>query len=166
MAKKEKDARKGKPPIKAERISLDDFEVEVDGETYHPHLGEWIEIIPIRRLSELKNLMELASYQPLEGETPSFTDPRLMKQYDGICNYLCATIYRWNMTDEEGTEYPQPYHQQRAIELLPLEEINYITAKIIGGRTDNSKSETGEAGEGSGTGGGIAAVRVHSREIM
>src|SRR5690242_8860525 len=98
MRKKEKEEirRNGpgkKPPLKTERITCDDFSVEVDGDTYHPHQDEWVEILPIRRLDELKNLMELANFEA--GEDLTMTDPRLMAQYEGICKYLSDTIYRW-----------------------------------------------------------------------
>lgn len=144
MRKAEKQAVKLiKPPVKTERVSLDDFEVEVDGESYHPHLNEWVDVLPVRRLSELKNLMELANFQATDedGKPLSIIDPLLMKQYDGLCRYLSDSIRKWNLTDDEGEDYPQPYRRPDVIATLSVEEINYLVSKLIGGRTDDSKNE-------------------------
>ena len=143
MRKAEVEAVKAKklirPPLKGERMTCNDFEVEVDGETYYPHLEEYVEIIPVRHLSSLKNLMELAAYIP--NPDAGFGDEKLMKQYDGICNFLADSILDWNLTGEDAQLLPKPYRNPKVIELLGLDEINYLVAKLIGGRTDEAKND-------------------------
>jgi hypothetical protein len=128
-----------RPPLKGERMTCDDFEVEQDGVTYYPHLEEYVEIIPIRHLGSLKNLMELAAYQP--NENAKFGDEKLMKQYDGICTFLADSILDWNFTDENNQPLPKPFRNAKIIEQLGLDEINYLVAKLVGGRTDEAKND-------------------------
>lgn len=127
-----------KPPVRTERIDCGDYIVEVDGVEYFPHLDEWIDVIPIRQLSDLKNLMKLASAEPMD--EVSITDPRLGEQYENLCRYLSDSIYKWNFTDDNEELMPQPYKKPQVIEQLSVEEIGFLTGKLIGGRTDNSKS--------------------------
>jgi len=142
MVKIKDSARKAtKPPIKTERIGLDDFTVEVDGSEYHPHENEWVEIAPIRQLSSLKNLLQLAQ---MDVEGMDLKNPQLIQQYDGLTRYLSDVIHSWNLTDDEGNELPSPYKNPAIIECLDMETINYLVAKLIGGRTDDSKSPVGE----------------------
>lgn len=134
---KSKETKKNKPPIKAEKISLDDFTTEVDGQEYHPHEGEYVEVIPIRQLSSLKNLMRLAQFN---AEEFNLGDPKILDQYDGLTKYLSDVIFDWNLTDDGGDNLPRPFKNPEIIEKLSLEEINYLVAKLIGGRTDDSKN--------------------------
>lgn len=138
MKKADKDKAKKKPPVKWERITCDDFKVEVDGEEYFPHLDEWVDIIPIRQLSDLKNLMLLAQTQVIENA--GLDDPRVMTQYDQVCVYLSDSIFKWNWTDSTGEELPQPYKKPKVIEMLGIDEIGYLIGKLIGGRTDETKN--------------------------
>lgn len=137
-----KEQRK-KAPVKTEHYTCDDFEMEgADGETYHPHLDEWIEVLPIRRLSELRNVMEMATFASQEGTTDLvLSDPRVMNQYSRLTRYLSDVIFNWNFTDEDGNVLPRPYRQPEVIENLSFDEINYLTSKLIGGRTDESKND-------------------------
>lgn len=146
MRKKErieisKNGRK-KPPIKTERLSCDDFTVEVDGEEYHPHLDEWIEYLPIRQFAHLREFMEMVNFSVPEGEKLSWSDERFMGQYNRVVRVLSGMVYNWNLTDDEDKPLPRPYKNEEVLSRLSLDELQYIVVKIIGGRTEEAKNDS------------------------
>ena len=72
-----------KAPIKSEKITLDDFVLTVDGDDFYPHKGEYVEIIPIRQLSALRNLMKLAAFSTGD-DAISTANSAILDQYDNL----------------------------------------------------------------------------------
>lgn len=84
-----------KPPLRT--ISLDAYTVEIDGQTFHPHQEEWVQVYPSLSVHETAQLTGLARDR---SETPGW--------YGGATSVLAPMIAGWNVTDHKGEPLPPP----------------------------------------------------------
>ena len=97
-----------KPPTKPRRVMADSLEVVVDGVTYQPHEGEWV---------EFKGRPTIGLYLALA---------QLGESAEGLSRLL-AQIHDWNLTDDDGACYPRPPTLE-ALMALPKEELTWLVA--------------------------------------
>lgn len=98
---------KTKPPVRPRRIMVDDdLPVIVEGVTYHPHAGEWVEF---STRPSIGLYLELAA---------------MGRSEEGI-KRLTELMTAWDWTDDAGRAYPNPPTVD-AVGSLPLEEFGWL----------------------------------------
>ncbi|MDO8704082.1 MAG: hypothetical protein Q7J84_03970 [Sulfuricaulis sp.] len=120
------------------RIPSDDCAVSIDGAEYHPHEGEWVEMMTGMSLGEIKALERFrkasVEYQAAQGE-PNETE-RILGIIDGaftaICAMLANKIVAWNWTDLRGQPLPPPDGKPEVLERLNVEELMWLLAVAEG----------------------------------
>lgn len=116
--------QQSKPPAAmAIRVPSDDCAVEVDGETYYPHVGEWVEILPLRKVRDIRSLLTVMKANT---EDPA----SLAVAFDGLGDFLNARVVRWNWTDEDGRALPQPGNG--VLDELTLDEQRWLARQFQG----------------------------------
>ncbi len=99
---------------KPTRIPSDGCIVRVTGEIYHPHEGEWAELVPARSVGEERTLVKfrriLAELDGIRGEPDEVakSDALLDQHYGEVCEHLSRRVFAWNWTDDFGSPLPQP----------------------------------------------------------
>lgn len=129
----------------AVRMASDDCEVTTNGETYHPHEGEWIEVMPggtvedQRLQSELTRAKDdLAACEGDEDETEkviAFLD----KVNAGLCARAAEYLLAWSWTDDRGRPLPQPDGTPEIFYALRQEEVVYIWLKACKPETQEER---------------------------
>lgn len=84
-----------KPPLRT--VSLDTYAIVIDGETYHPHEGESVQVYPTLSAHERNVLTSLARDR---STTAGW--------YGGAMSVLSGVLVSWNVTDREGKVLPAP----------------------------------------------------------
>lgn len=124
----------------ARRYQTDDFAVEVDGVTYHPHEGEWVDIVGKPTVGEMRAYMALAkvgtALNAAKGEPDeAMQRVRILDDYfEMVCQGLARRIVDWSWTDAKGTPLPAPDGNAAAFAALDDDELRYLV--------DLSKGET------------------------
>lgn len=99
--------RRSKPPVR--RVFTDDLAVIVDGETYYPHAGEWVEFR--RRLSWDFHL-RLMRLQRLQSADLEHLAPEEVEQLEQLATAMVGEVARlihaWSWTDADGQPLPPP----------------------------------------------------------
>lgn len=104
-----------KPPNKPRRVSAADIKVVEDGETYYPHVGEWV---------EFRGRVSLGLYLDLMDAGRSRENLQL----------LLGIIHGWTLTDDNGQ--PVPLSLEGLLS-LPQEELSWLIANAgSAARTD------------------------------
>lgn len=80
---------KRKPPIVPRRVMADDIAVVVGSETYHPHVGEWVEF----------------KGRPSVGLYLQVADAGQSSQAVAL---LVKNLHAWTLTNDVGVPYPNP----------------------------------------------------------
>ena len=126
---KAKPKKPTKPPL--QRLPSDDCELTFDEVDYHPHEGEWVEIVPpgltLGDVSRLRGIHELSAKLEALGETDDAATERAIltgETYRAIAPALCDRIAAWNWTDPRGEPYPQPTTDVMA--RLDVREVIYL----------------------------------------
>lgn len=133
------------PPV---RIPLDGFTLKVQGITYQPHKGEWVDAMPWA--ATVTSSFDTVQLQAgLEKQDAQMTDRGL----DGMIAFLAEQIADWSVRDAYNKPLPVPIRvtptmteaQRRAatavIRLLHPKLITWLYSELMGGETE---------GEGSG----------------
>ncbi len=114
------------------RFPSDDFTVTINGETYHPHEGEWVELFPDQTVKELIGTASLARYGAMIQAAKGDPDAALQimsalgGQYDVICAQLADRVMDWTWTDRRGNPMPKPDGTPGPIGRLTDPEIAYL----------------------------------------
>lgn len=122
------------------RIPSDDCAVTIGGEKYHPHEGEWVEMIPgltVGALHGMRVLQEMVpQLQAAEGEPGEQARVVALMDtgYAEICSFLAARLFGWNWTDLSGRPLPAPDGTPSALQALSAEEVNWLL-QAAGGET-------------------------------
>ena len=101
---------KRKPPLAPRRVMADDITVEVGGETYHPHAGEYVEFKGRPSVGLYLKVAQL-------GESPE----ALM--------LLVENLHAWTLTDDGGNEYPNPPALDSLLR-MPGEELGWLLKNV------------------------------------
>lgn len=125
------------------RLSMDEFGLFVNGEEYRPRVGEWLEVPHTRTIRQARDLEE--QLRVLDGETVEAYNSRLW-------NYIVehGFLLAWNLTDlATGLPLPQPFADGYVD--LSVQELGYITGRIIIGWRDLPPFSTGSEPTPSGS---------------
>lgn len=134
-----------KPPI---RRDCSDFVVTVDGQEFHPHEGEWVEMSRSMTVKELRAFHRFQQFvtdmQASEGDSDQ--NERMMRaldeDFETLTAGLATRIRGWNWTDNFGEPLPQPDGDPETFANLTAEELFYLIA--LGGRSETPE-ERGNA---------------------
>ena len=120
------------------RVPSDDCAIVVAGETYYPHEGEWVDVIPtpsirnyraLRVLGEAGTRILAAAGEPDENlQTVTIID----EAYTAVCAELADRIVDWSWTDDAGRPLPKPDGRPEPLVGLRAEEINWLVGAVIG----------------------------------
>lgn len=110
-----------KPPLKPRRVMADELAVDVDGETYYPHVGEWV---------EFKGRPSLGLYLEMT---------KLAESTEGLVRLL-QYIHAWTLTDDEGNAYPL---ELASLMRMPKEEIAWLLSSCELPGVSESESKNG-----------------------
>ncbi len=120
----------GKP--KPRRITSDDCEVSVDGETCTPHEGEWVEMFTNWAVGELKAINDFrrmrVKLDAVEGENDEAArSMEIMEQaFEGVLESLAGRVVAWNWTDWQGRPLPQPDGTKEPLRRLHSDELLWL----------------------------------------
>lgn len=115
-----------------ERFDCDDFSVAVNGETYHPHEGEWVELFPDQTVQEILATTSLGKFGAKLKAAKGDEDEQFQvlsamgEQYSIVCEQLAGRIMDWNWTDRRGAPLPKPDGTAVPISRLSDAEIAYL----------------------------------------
>lgn len=137
-------ARDEAPPAKIERtkvppttIFCDELEIEVDGETYHPHAGELIRLSGGASVADIKMAVDLQKFSDIDLSTDEGRE-KMAEVKSGLVmmvGSLATRLQSWTWTDDANEPYPPPTRE--ILEGLRFEELMWIlTASLKTARTD------------------------------
>ena len=120
---------KKKPPLRT--IPSDELTLVIDGETYHPHEGEWIKVRPKLSVVAFTNALRLYGLTS-GGTTFDLKDSLAVAElYDKSVSEVGRAIVEWNWTDDEGKPLGPP--SPKVIESLNQQEFWWLLASVLGG---------------------------------
>lgn len=114
------------------RFPSDDFTVTVNGEVYHPHEGEWVELFPDQTVQEILATTSLGKYGAKMRAAKGDEDEQFQvmsamgEQYSIVCTQLAGRIMDWTWTDRRGEPLPKPDGTAGPISRLSDPEIAYL----------------------------------------
>ncbi len=111
----------------------DDFETVVGGETYYPHRGEAVAFAEMGTIGDVELVFAFDKIQNLD--LAQLAPRQLMEAEEALKllrTRLRDAISDWTWTRRNGERYPAPPDDD-AIRALSLDEIGYLTRKLIAG---------------------------------
>ena len=146
----------GKPKIPLKKVPADDCvvyvgrvhdkagEIVVPGEPIQPHVGEWVELIPLQSVGQIMALSRCAALAAGAGES---TTPKELLAMDGafddLCRGLAQRVVSWNWTDLMSEPLEQPYRRPDIIKALTSEEIMWLRQAVEGETPVERKNGSG-----------------------
>jgi hypothetical protein len=126
-----------------QRIPSDDCALEIGGETFHPHEGEWVELLPVRLVGDAKLLVKIIAVagdlEALQGDSAGIT-ARMAEHFDEGVAFVRPRLVAWNWTDLRGVPLAQPREDPGVLHQLAAEELWYLVA-VIQGRNPAATAE-------------------------
>lgn len=124
----------GKP--QAVRVPSDECVVLVGGTEYHPHEGEWVELVPGLRAADYILSIELSTVRSdlkaAEGDSGREAIERqnalLRRYYESASELLARRVRAWSWTDDYGQPLPQPDGTPAPFLALRPDELGYLIA--------------------------------------
>lgn len=121
------------------RVPSDTCVVTINGEVYHPHEGEWIDVIPapqtvaerqaMVRLQIAGKKLRAASGDEDEQEQ---VDAFLEGDFGMALRIAAKRIVAWNWTDMRGEQLPQPDGNAAVLRELSDEELGWLIGACNG----------------------------------
>lgn len=115
-----------------QRFPSDDFEIVVDGETYHPHEGEWVEMFTDISVDDMLAGEGLARIG-LEMEAARGDKDEVLRvaqlaneHFEVIIIGLADRLVDWTWTDRRGNPLPKPDGTPDLLRRLTNEEVAYL----------------------------------------
>jgi len=137
---------RSKPP--ARRVPCDGFTLVVDGEKYYPHVGEWVEFVPVIQLDTLLTAMTLQGLQQLDlGSVTAEEAAEVEAAFDKVTKDLARAILRWSWTNNDSETYPE-HPTKEVLRTLSLDEIMWLVGASFTGKAPEEEVEE-PRGEGS-----------------
>tara|TARA_Y100000310_G_C20407687_1_gene680430 strand:+ start:124 stop:633 length:510 start_codon:yes stop_codon:yes gene_type:complete len=126
---------------------IKDGEIIDEGQAYHVHKGESIQIIPVMTVGELIALGRLQSATVGEGAAEA-----LGTQMGNLCLELSQRIISWNWTDLMGQPMAQPYQRPDILGSLTNDELLYLVVAAQGRETPEERNlDSGQSASTSST---------------
>lgn len=120
------------------RVPSDDCLVEVAGEQFAVHEGEWVEVLPIMKARDMQALnalgsvgdrMAVAQGDPTEALQISEI---LDSAFADVAELLAERVRAWSWTDMDGVPLPQPKGDPEVITQLTTDEMFYLVGLVRG----------------------------------
>ena len=141
-----------RPPTK--RIACDECPVIVDGQTYYPHEGQWVEVVPVGSMREMfvmgdysRLVVDIAAAEDDPDLAPEMNQ-RATQMNQAVLQVLADRIVNWNLTDAYGRELPKPNGTPQAIDRISQSEMWWLLSAI---RTGGASAEEGKGESGTPT---------------
>lgn len=126
----EKPRVKSKPP--ARRVTADSFVVTAGEEKYYPHVGEWVEFVPVLQLDTLLTAMVLQALQGIDMSDVTPDEAREVRTaFESVTRDMAKAIVRWNWTDNDDKPFPEKPGEDD-LRLLSLEELMWLVGASFG----------------------------------
>lgn len=129
--------------------------VNVDGATYYPHEGEWVELYRIASVGELRTLEKLrrlgVDMAAAEGE-PDQQERQMMlinRHFAEVCGFLSQRVVAWNWTDLSGEPLPMPHGNPEALARLTADELMWLVTASQGETPGERKNASAPSASGS-----------------
>lgn len=128
-----------------ERVACDDCTLDIAGEEFRPHEGEWVEILPVLKVSDLQlfeRIMDFGDKLAIaRGESAREVTSLLASEFTHFCDLLARRIVAWNWTDVvTGEPLPQPFGRPEVLAELTEAELVYLTLVLRGHRAVDRKN--------------------------
>lgn len=118
-------------------VPSDDFEIMVDGVSYHPHAGEHVQFaptVPVGALRVAAGVQRLAvQLDALRNEEGQFIGAALAQMtdlmeghFDELAAFVAPLIRGWTWTDDNGEPLAQPDGTPASLAGRSQEEIYYL----------------------------------------
>lgn len=123
-----------------QRIPSDDCVVTINGTEYHPHEGEWVEVLAGMTVREYQALSRLVDYgmQLLAAQGEPDEQQQVMRltdqQMDELCVALADRVLDWNWTDLRGRPLPKPDGTPEPLRRLQAQELRWLSTATQGER--------------------------------
>lgn len=129
-------AKKKPNKIPPRRVYADDLTIIQDGEEYHPHAGEWVDVRGSTSLASMRLITRVQHLQGMGSEDMTAEDiQELDEAIVSLTQYVSGLIAGWNWTDDEGNKYPSPPTAE-IIEHLRVEEMWWLMSATREDRTE------------------------------
>ena len=133
-----------KPP--SLRVDSDDLVIVLAGAAYHPHEGEWVELLPIQTVAEIQAVSRFArisvEYAAAEGDPDA--QQRFMVSLEApfaeMCRALAYRVLAWSWTDAAGHPLPQPNGTPEPLQALSAAEIMWLLNQVQGEAPEERKN--------------------------
>lgn len=104
---------------------VEDGEIKEEGEAYHVHEGEWVELLPVRSLAELITLSDMVTNSAESLRT--------------LCQELSQRVISWTWTGMDNVPLAQPYGNPAVIEKLTDDEVLWLLDAAKGKETSAAR---------------------------
>lgn len=99
--------------MEPKRVPSDECTVAVDGQTYHPHRDQWVELYAIQAVGEQLAASAMAQHGAAINAATTDEDRTAAAaaadaSFDELCSYLADRIVAWTWTDLRGRPLPDP----------------------------------------------------------
>jgi hypothetical protein len=129
----------GKPaPI---RYQSDECPLQVEGVTYYPHEGEWVELIPVGKVGELQLILRYQQSLKDKAEDADLID----RMFEEVWRTLVERVVDWNWTDLQGRQLPKPKDDPEVLKRLSSHEMFWLSRLCRTGETEEMRKNDGEA---------------------
>lgn len=140
-------AEKKKVPLR--RVYANDLEVELDGEKFYPHAGEYVEIRPFWTIDERQLHDDFLSGKAA-GDAGT-----LQRTWD----FLVARVVAWDWTDDLGEPMPQP--SEAVLRRLANYEVFWLQKAVKGmAGTAEKDDEPGNVAGSASTGTSVESLSL------
>lgn len=126
---------------------IEDDKITDPGQTYYPHVGEAVSILPTKTLQGLLKLRKLGF--STDDEDPAEKLGRLDRSLADICEHLAGVIVGWDWTDLGGEPLPQPYKRPEVLAELETDELVWLIQAAQGETKSERKNGSAPLPSGS-----------------
>jgi hypothetical protein len=142
----------GVPKIPTERVDASELaiytnqviqngEVIHQGDAHFVHEGEWVEVIPVRSMTEYLSLAELVTADTITDSEGKADDKGqavvLAGSLKALSETLAQRVVSWNWTDIMGIPLDKPYGRPDLIRSLATEELVWLIGAAQGETGEN-----------------------------
>lgn len=132
------------------KISSDSCPVVVNGETYYPHEGEHVWMMPVASVGDMRRLsvaaMASVRVAAVQGDADQGAKEIAIasETLDSLSEVLAPRIVKWTWTDLRGRPMPQPDDTALSLSNLCQSELEWLLNALMGKVPDMPSSEANE----------------------
>lgn len=156
------------------RVPSDDCAVVIDGDTYYPHEGEWVELVGSTTVGDFMALANLervsVELDAARGEPDEAL--QMLRAMDGyfsqVCDGLARRVTAWTWTDDQSQPLPNPKGNPDAFAALRPDELKYLIGLARGEQAADRKNASApsritSSATASRATGGANSITGHNR---